>query len=135
MPARPKRRAVRWLAAGVVVLALVGGAVAVADPDSSGPAARGSRRVPVGGARVSAGNSTVRPPSGAVPECGAASTQTVATVDYRVAQRIYTGEIHSREVRADIAHVTGSQELLSALASSNAQAVQRVVGSIVYTPH
>jgi hypothetical protein len=53
----------------------------------------------------------------------------------RVARRIYEGEVHSREVRTDTAHITGSQELLSALASSNAQAVHKAVYSIVYAPH
>jgi len=78
-------------------------------------------------------------PSGAAPAtpatCGAASTATVAAVDVAVAQRIYAGELHSREVSADLAHVTGSRELLGALASANVAAVKAAVTTIVYTPH
>jgi hypothetical protein len=59
----------------------------------------------------------------------------VASVYDRVARRIYEGEVHSREARTDAAHITGSQELLGALASSNAQAVHKAVYSIVYAPH
>lgn len=135
MSARPKRHIVRWLVVGVALLALVGGAVAVANPDESatstkkGPQTVSGAAVPTDGSNASA---AVARSAGA---CGAASTQTMAGVYERVARRIYEGEVHSNEVRADAAHITGSQELLSALASSNAQAVHRAVYSIVYTPH
>lgn len=128
----PKRHIVRWLAAGVVLLASIGGAVAVADPDestSTKKTASGSAVPATGSGRNAA--AAVRG-SGA---CSAASTQTVADVYDKVARRIYEGEIHSNEVRVDAAHITSSQELLGALASSDAQTVHRAVYSIVYTPH
>ncbi len=67
--------------------------------------------------------------------CGPASTTTIAGVDATVAQGIYAGEAHSSEVSADIAHITGSQALLSALASNNEAAAYAAVHAIVYTPH
>ncbi len=73
--------------------------------------------------------------SAASPACGAASASTIAGVDTTVAQGIYTAEIHSSEVRADISHITGSQALLSASASNNEAAVYAAVHGIVYTPH
>jgi uncharacterized protein (DUF2141 family) len=120
----------------VAALALLGGAVALADPDESGTAARTSRPKGAGASAASAGSLALHPTFASPgPPCGAASAQTVASVYYRVARRIYEGEVHSREVRADVAHITSSQELLSALASSNAQAVHTAVYSIVYAPH
>jgi hypothetical protein len=55
-------------------------------------------------------------------------------VDAIVARGIYAAEIHSHEVSADVAHITGSQALLSALASDNEAAVYAAVHAIVYTP-
>jgi hypothetical protein len=55
-------------------------------------------------------------------------------VDATVAQGIYAAEIHSHEVNADVAHITDSQALLSALASENEAAVYAAVHAIVYTP-
>jgi hypothetical protein len=68
-------------------------------------------------------------------QCGSASASTIASVDDAVAQGIYEGELRSREVSADIAHVTGSQALLSALEAGNSAAVHSAVHAIVYTPH
>lgn len=56
-------------------------------------------------------------------------------MDATVAQGIYAAEIHSREVNADVAHITGSQALLGALASNNEAAVYTAVHAIVYAPH
>jgi hypothetical protein len=67
--------------------------------------------------------------------CGSAAVTTIASVDEFVARRIYTGESHGKEVRADVAHITGSHELLTALASLNKAAVHAAVHRIVYTPH
>ncbi len=67
--------------------------------------------------------------------CGPASASTIAGVDATVAQGIYAAEIHSREVSSDVAHITGSHALLSALASNNEAAVHAAVHAIVYTPH
>ncbi len=66
--------------------------------------------------------------------CAAASATTIASVDMTVAQLIYEGEIHSKEVRADVAHITGSRELLNAVASANGPAAYAAVHTIVYTP-
>ena len=74
-------------------------------------------------------------PSTASPPCGPASASTIAGIDATVARGIYASEIHSHEVRADVAHITGSQALLSALASDNQAAVYAAVHAIVYTPH
>ncbi len=76
------------------------------------------------------------PPSAATPApCGSASTATLAGVYSEVAQRIYNGELRGYEVGADIARITGSRELLSALAGSNQAAIHAAVHRIVYTPH
>lgn len=133
MSAKPKQHIVRWLVGCVILLALVGGAVAVADPDES-TSTRTANSGPVAPTAGSSANAAAAV-TGSAGACGAASTQTVAGVYDKVARRIYEGEIHSGEVRVDAAHITGSQELLGALASSNVQAVHRAVYSIVYTPH
>jgi len=80
------------------------------------------------------GHAATAPPSAASP-CGPASAATAASVDGFVAHRIYSGEFGSEEVRADVAHITGSRELLTALASPNLAAVYRAVYTIVYMPH
>ncbi|MGH2865828.1 MAG: hypothetical protein ACRDJX_11360 [Solirubrobacteraceae bacterium] len=67
--------------------------------------------------------------------CGTASAATIASVDDAVAQGIYEGELRSREVSADDAHVTGSLALLNALEGDDAAAVYSAVHAIVYTPH
>jgi hypothetical protein len=59
----------------------------------------------------------------------------LAAVDTAVAQDIYEQELHSREVSRDIAHVTGSQALVSALESGSEAAVREAVHAVVYTPH
>jgi hypothetical protein len=68
-------------------------------------------------------------------QCGSASETTIASVDDAVAQGIYEGELHSREVSADAAHVTGSQALLNGLEVDDSAAVRSAVHAIVYTPH
>jgi hypothetical protein len=67
--------------------------------------------------------------------CGAATAATIAAVDTAAAEKIYAGETHSRETSADVAHVTGAQALLSALASSKEAAAREAVHAIVYAPH
>ena len=67
--------------------------------------------------------------------CGPASAATMASVDEFVAHRIYAGELGGEEVTADVAHITDSRELLTALANPNPAAVYRAVRTIVYTPH
>lgn len=104
--------------AGTLVLAgLVGGAVALADPDGSQHARSALAQAGTSGA------------------CGPASTATVATVDAAVARKIYLGELTGREVGEDVAHVAGSAELASAVAGGSPAATYAVVHQIVYTPH
>jgi len=144
MPApKRKRPTVRWLVAALVVVALVGGAVAVADPDGSERSHRGAAGTAVAASiparTTTAGStpfaSTASPPAATTGSCRAATAQTIAAVDARVAQKIYMGEITGHEVGEDVAHVTGSTELLDALASSSRAAVYMAVHTIVYTPH
>ena len=66
--------------------------------------------------------------------CGPATAATIAGVDDSVAQRIYAGELSGTEVGGDIAHVTGSAELLAALDSADQRAVHAAVHTLVYTP-
>lgn len=73
--------------------------------------------------------------SGAPSACGSASTATIAAVDATVAHGIYLGELRSKEVSADLAHVVDSEALLSALEGSDTAAVHAAVHTIVYTPH
>ncbi|HEY7891867.1 MAG TPA: hypothetical protein VIC05_06620 [Solirubrobacteraceae bacterium] len=90
----------------------------------------GSRSVTKAAAR-SVSSSTPTPPAA----CGPASADAIAAVDGTVAERIYKGELSSRATSIDVAHITGSQELLSALTRSDQQAVYTAVHNIVYTPH
>jgi hypothetical protein len=69
------------------------------------------------------------------PPCGSASATTVAGVDATVADGIYRAELQSVSVSRDVAHVTASSALASALASGNEAAVRAAVHKIVYTPH
>lgn len=91
--------------AGVIIAGAALGATLDADPDPAGQAR----------ARLSSpGNTGPRsvlssvPSSNASLPCGAASASAIAGVDATVARAIYTAEIHSSEVRADITHVIGS---------------------------
>jgi hypothetical protein len=67
--------------------------------------------------------------------CGLASASTIAGVDAAAARRIYAGELHGTETRADIGHITSSRALLSALAGSNEGAVRSAVHALVYAPN
>jgi hypothetical protein len=73
--------------------------------------------------------------SQAANACGSSTVATVARVDSLIARRIYTGELASRGVRADIRHITSSAALRAALASSNRAAAYAAVHALVYTPH
>jgi hypothetical protein len=110
MSAPAKRLPRRRVAAAITAIALAAAIVGLTLADGSG--------------------SATQAPCGAV-----ASAATLASVDTAVARRIYTGEAHSSETSADVAHVTGSRALLSALASSNRPAVYAAVHTIVYMPH
>lgn len=131
MPApRRKRSSLRWIVVALVLAGLVGGAVAVADPDEPGQA--GPRTRVAGG--TGGGHSGSRDGTGGAA-CGAATARTIAAIDAQVARKIYLGELKGHEVAEDVAHVTGSQELLSALASGNQTAIHNAVHTIVYAPH
>jgi hypothetical protein len=87
------------------------------------------------GATLNADPTRGRQAGASSDQCGSASASTIASVDDAVAQGIYEGELRGREVSADIAHVTGSQALLSALEAGDSAAVHSAVHAIVYTPH
>jgi hypothetical protein len=144
MPApKRKRSTVRWVVAALVAVALVGGAVAVADPDGSERSHRGASGSAMAASRPAGsvtGESTpfasiASAPAATTGSCGAATAQTIAAVDAQVAHKIYMGEVTGHEVGEDVAHVTSSTELLDALANSNRAAVYAAVHTIVYTPH
>ncbi len=68
------------------------------------------------------------------PGCAAASASTIAAVDLRAAQGIYTSELQGGEVAQDMAHITTSEALLSALARNDTAGVYAAVHEIVYHP-
>jgi hypothetical protein len=105
------------MAGALVAVGLIGGAVALADPDGSEHARS-----------VLAQTS----PTGA---CGSAAASTIGAVDAAVARKIYLGELTGHEVGEDVAHVAGSAELANAVASGSPAAAHAVVHQIVYTPH
>lgn len=126
------RRLVVWSVLAVAVVGAILGTVLLAYP---APGPRASARLAAARSPAPDSGAPSVAPAPASAACGAASTATIAAVDEIAARGIYEGELHSREVSADLAHVTGSQALLSALASSNAAAVYEAVHTIVYTPH
>src|SRR5215831_13694648 len=135
-----KRSTVRWLAATLVVIALVGGAVAVADPDESHRSGAGvddSARAHASGALTSSSQGAAGGPvsAGTTKACGAATAQTIEAIDAHVAQRIYNGERTGHEVAEDLSRIAGFEELASAVAAGNRAAVYATVHTIVYTPH
>ena len=129
-----KRPRARPLAIGLTSLAIVGAILAAEftgpGPRGLAPAQGSSADVP--GTQVAASSASSPDPSS---PCGRASASTIAAVDATAAQGIYAGELSGSEVSADIAHVTGSQALLSALARNDRAAVYAAVRTIVYTPH
>ncbi len=129
-----KRLATRLLLPAIAAVGIAGAIAAATLGDGLGSADRDAGRlVP---ARRLAALATAPTTSGsASAPCGPASAAAIASVDTTVAQHIYAGEIRSSAVSADVAHITGSEALLSALASSNEAAVYAAVHSIVYTPH
>lgn len=145
MPApNRKRSTARWVAASLAAAALVGGAVAVADPDGAERSRRSAGGHAVATSTPAPHSSAADPapfasiasvPVATTGSCGAAAAQTIAAVDAQVARKIYLGEITGHEVGEDVAHVAGSTELTSAVASGSRAAVYAAVHTIVYTPH
>jgi hypothetical protein len=115
------RRARRGLVSGLLSVTVLG-VILLASPDIDFPA---SGRAP--GELASAGK-------GSGP-CGPATSATIVGVDEYVARRIYVAELRGYEVRADVAHITESTELLAALQASDQPAVYAAVHAIVYAPH
>jgi len=110
------RRGYRGLASALLSVGVIGAILAVTldiDLPSTGHAAA---------------------PAASSTRCGPATATTIASVDDYVAQRIYAGELSGTEVGGDIAHVTGSAELLTALDSADQRAVYAAVHTLVYTP-
>ncbi len=126
---RPLIRRLALALAAVVIAAAIAAATLGADP---GPARRASVLPAAAGSHAAGAGAASGPAPSA---CGPASAAAVASVDATVARGIYAGELRSREVSADVAHITGSQALLSALASGNEAAAYSAVHTIVYTPH
>lgn len=67
--------------------------------------------------------------------CGTASASTVAVVDATVTADIYRNELAGPEVAADLSHVAGARDLVSAVASGNRAATLKAVSRIVFRPH
>ncbi len=111
----------RGLVSGLLSVAVLGAILAV-SPDIDFPVGGGAS-----GQLASAGR-------GSGP-CGPATSAAIVSVDEYVARRIYLAELGGYEVRADVAHITGSTELLAALRASNQPAVYAAVHQIVYAPY
>ena len=117
MFAQRRRRGYRGVTSGLLSVGVIGAILAMTldvDLPSTGRAAM---------------------PATSAMGCGRATAATIASVDEAVAQRIYAGELSGTKVREDIAHVTGSTELLKALGSADQRAVFAAVHRLVYTPH
>lgn len=142
-PERPRRSLrLRWLLAAVVLLAVAGAAVALADPDGSEHGRRPATAAQTAaGAGASSSASAHRAGAADVAlvaangPCGTATAQTIAAVETHVARRIYDGEAGGSAVAEDVSHIVGSPELLSAVAAGDQPAVYAAVHAIVYTPH
>jgi len=69
------------------------------------------------------------------PPCGAAgATRIVDQIDDGIAREIYSQELGSTEVSADLTRISDSNALASAVASGNLAAIQSATHAIVYTP-
>jgi hypothetical protein len=68
------------------------------------------------------------------PACGSATQATLAAVDATVAAQIYDNEVSGREVRTDIANVTGAADLRAAVAADNAKATHAAVLRLIFHP-
>jgi hypothetical protein len=130
-----KRLTARWLLFGlasVVAVAVTANATLDADP---GLVQKRNTHLTAAGGR---GERLGRPPPGiasASPPCASASAPTIASVDATAARGIYASELHGTEVKLDVARITGSPGLLSALASHNEPAIYAAVHALVYAPH
>ena len=132
----PAKRPIARRLVSLVAFMVIAGAIVGATLDADPGAARRARARLIPASSLGARFSMPSVASGAASSpCGSASATTIASVVTAVARDIYAGEIHSSEVSADIAHITGSRVLLGALASNDEAAVYSAVHTIVYTPH
>jgi hypothetical protein len=69
-----------------------------------------------------------------LPACGRASTAARYALDNSVVRKIYNNERGSPAVSADLAHVTGASDLLTAVTDDDQAATLAAVKRIVYTP-
>jgi hypothetical protein len=130
------RLTARRVALGVAIIAVLG-ATANATLDADPGPVRRSRAQAVGAGASRVPRRTEGAAVGvdrASAPCGQASASVIAGVDAIAAQGIYAGELHGTEVKLDVAHITGSRALLSALAMNNEAAVRAAVHAIVYAP-
>ena len=129
-----KRPRARRLLSGLAVTVIAGVIVAVTLDTGPGPGARAPAHAnPADGRGTQFAASSARSPDSPSP-CSRASASTIAAVDATAAQGIYAGELRGNEVSADIAHITGSRALLTALARKEPTAVYAAVHAIVYAP-
>ena len=82
-----------------------------------------------------AGTSTAAAPPSTGPACGAATAGVIYALDDAVVHKIYNDELHSAEVKSDLADITSSTTLAEAVALGNQNAVRAATHAIVYTPH
>jgi hypothetical protein len=68
------------------------------------------------------------------PACRGATQTTLAAVDAAVAAHIYANELSGREVKTDIANVTGAADLRAAVAADNAKATRAAVLRLIFHP-
>lgn len=135
VPAKGKHRKAWRIASGIAAVTAVGAVVGAVRPDDFQSDAQTSRQLALSGHSGTVATALGAALGATSGRCGAVTTEAIASVDAKVAQRIYTGELRGSEVSADIAHIKGDGELLSALASSNEAAVYAAVHKLVYTPH
>jgi hypothetical protein len=86
------------------------------------------------GALLAAAGGAAMAASSAGNGCGGATAGVVAGIDDGIAHQIYTEELMSAEVSADLFRVTSSIALASAVASGDPAMVRAATHEIVYTP-
>lgn len=126
-----RRLTARRLALGFAIVAVLGASANATLDADPGPMRKSRAQL----ARATgSGAGAIAEVGPASRSCGSASASVIAGVDASAAQAIYAGELHGTEVKKDIARITGSRALLSALASNSEPAVYAAVHAIVYAP-
>lgn len=112
----------------LLAIGLLQGAATGTAADARAPGAPGAQRSSASvGAVTGLAHALVGPP------CAAATTSTLAAVDGRVAERIYTSELVGPETIADKRQVQEYAPLLSALAEANRARITEAVHALVYS--